>query len=72
MNVLGSILAGPSGKASSMRASAILVVLLVLGPRAYVAVKTEQATPVAAEDAALVVGVLAVKGWQRGKEEPKP
>jgi hypothetical protein len=55
-----------------MRVSAILVVLLVLGPRAYVVVKTEQVTPVAAEDAALVVGVLAVKGWQRGKEEPKP
>lgn len=69
MGPLLSVLAGPSGKASTMRLSTILVVVLVVGTWSIVSVQKQELQPMSAEHTALVLGVLMTKAYQHTSEK---
>lgn len=75
MNLLVHLLSenGTAESVSTMRVCSLLVVLLVLGTWAVVSIKAGAMQPFSPELAALIVGTLGIKTWQRGKEsEAKP
>lgn len=70
MNLL-SVIAGPSGKASTMRVSSLATVAIVMGTWSYVSVGRMELQPISVEQLGLVVAALGAKAWQRGIEDPK-
>ncbi len=63
-----SFLSEPGGKVSATRIGLLLVILLILLPRAIVAWKTSQMPPLSWEETSMVLGALGVKMLQRPKE----
>jgi hypothetical protein len=60
-----------NGSPSSMRVLSAFVVVTLLGVWAAVSVRQNALQPLTAEQAAIVIGSLGLKAWQRGKEGSK-
>lgn len=74
MGSLLTVLAGPSGKQSTMRAASLFTVVVVIGTWSWVSIRKQSLQPIDPEHAALVLGVLGIKAYQRKTEtdnEPK-
>lgn len=63
-----TLLLGPSGKASSMRAATLLVVATIMFTWSFISVRKLELQPLSETEVALVIGSLGVKAWQRSKE----
>jgi len=72
MKQLLGVLNGPSGKPSSMRVSALVVVFVIMGTWSYVSVKKMELQPFSETEVALIVCSLGIKAWQKTKEAPIP
>lgn len=75
MNMLLAMLSedGSGQSVSTMRVCALLVVGCVMGAWAVVSIKAGALQAISPEQLGLVLGVLGLKAWQRGKEnEPTP
>lgn len=68
MGPLLTVLAGPSGKASTMRLSTLLVVVFIVGTWSVVSIQKQELQPMSAEQTTLVLGVLGIKAYQHTSE----
>ncbi len=68
MNFIAKALAESDGNPSTMRIATLMISGVILAGWLYVTIKTAVLQPLGTEQVALVLGALAAKGWQRGKE----
>ena len=71
MNPILNLLSGPSGKPSTMRGVTWFVAIVVVGTWSWVSMSKLELQPISSEQLALVLGPIAAKAWQRGKESDK-
>lgn len=74
MNTLGfvkNILSEDNGNPSMMRVVAALIPLVVVGTWSWHCISTGQLVGFDYEEVAALIGPLAAKAWQKGKEAPE-